>query len=180
MENHQALRAAISGTEKRVIVDRMDLAELLQEVDALRAGGAAKRGKKEYPPEFLEAYDAMKAAGTRWRDGSTPAAAFKQWQARIKAGAAPELVLAGALRYAAYCKATQCEIKMAQTFFGPGEYYTAEYTLQRSDLARRNGPLERRQKPSAEERRAQANAEAAAILDGVPMFTDDGMTIDAS
>lgn len=180
MDNHKALRAAILGTEDRVIIARMDLAELLQELDVLRAGGTAKRGKKEYPPEFLEAYDAMKAAGTRWRDGSTPAAAFKQWQARIKAGAAPELVLAGALRYAAYCKATGCEVKMAQTFFGPGEYYTAEYVMPRADLARRTGPLERRQRPTAEERRAQANAEAAAILDGVPMFTDDGMTIDAT
>jgi hypothetical protein len=179
MDNYKALRAAADGAGDTASVSRLDLAELLQEYDCLRAAGTTKRGKKEYPPEFLEAYDAMKNAGTRWRDGSTPAAAFKQWQARIKAGAAPELVLSGAMRYAAYCKATGCEVKMAQTFFGPGEFYTAEYAVPRNVVPRRLGPSERRERPTLEERRAQANAEAESILNGRPLF-DDGMTIDAT
>lgn len=181
MDNHKNLRAAVTGTLSRIQVERLDLMELLQEYDCLRAAAVTKRGKKEYPPEFLEAYDAMKNAGARWRDGSTPAAAFAAWKARIKDGAKPEDMVAGAHRYAAWCKATSAEqVLMAQTFFGPQERFMAEYAVPRSDIVRRTGPMERRDKPTLEQRRQEANAEAARILDGQPMFNDDGMTIDAT
>ena len=97
---------------------------ILDELDALRA--AAKPIKASaYPPEFVAAYD----AGRKWRAGSTPAAAFKAWKARITAGADPDAIIAGTKAYAAYCLATGSEKKMAQTFFGPGDHYTADWTI---------------------------------------------------
>lgn len=182
MDNHKNLRAAVTGTLSRVQVERLDLAELLQEYDCLRAAAATvKRGKREYPADFSEAYDATKNAGIKWGDGSTPAAAHAAWVKSMKRGATPEEMIAGAHRYSAFCKAhPDRPVLMAQTFFGPQERYTAEYALPRSDIVRRTGPMERRDKPTIEQRRQEANAEAARILDGQPMFNDDGMTIDAT
>ena len=152
-------------------IKTIDLAELLAAYDALKAGATVKRGKKEYPAEFSAAYDAMRDAGARWREGSTPAAAYKQWQARIKAGADPEQVLMGTQRYAAYVKATASEVKMAQTFFGPGEHYTAEWATARA-VGIRVGYAQ----PIADAK-AQASAEAKRrLLGGRP--DDDGRTID--
>lgn len=112
-----------------VTVNVLDLLEVLNDLHQMRLASTVKRGKAEYPPAFLAAYDAMKEHGARWREGSTPAAAYKQWAARIKAGADPELILSGTVRYALYVKATGAEVKMAQTFFGPGEHYTPEWAL---------------------------------------------------
>lgn len=180
--DHTELRAAVDRAQTiplplrsiRIEVMMLDLAELLAAYDALKAGGTVKRGKKEYPAEFSAAYDAMHDAGARWREGSTPAAAFKQWQARIKAGADAEQILIGTQRYAAYVKATGSEVKMAQTFFGPGEHYTAEWAVQRAIAPRRQMPDRRQQLLNMQD---EANAEALRML-GV-QTADDGRTVDA-
>lgn len=91
----------------------------------IKPANAAK--VKEYPPDFLRAYDAMK-----WRAGSTKAAAYTQWQARMKAGASALEMMHGARQYASYCAATGCEVKMAQTFFGRGEHFSADWTVRRT------------------------------------------------
>lgn len=158
-----------------VTVRRLDLAELIADLDAVRAAGATKRGKAEYPPTFLAAYDAMKEHGVRWREGTTPAAAHKAWAARIKAGADPEQVLVGTVRYALYIKATGSEVKMAQTFFGPGEHYSADWTL---PTARTQNRIFPGRPPLADQNRS--NTEEALRLLGQPMFADDGMTIEAA
>lgn len=158
--DHMELRNACAAGNAMIEVAAIDVIELLAAYDAMSAAAVTKRGKAAYPAEFLEAYDAMKGAGAKWREGSTLAAAFKQWQARIKAGAGAELVLAGAMRYAAYVKATGAEVKMAQTFFGPGEHYTAEWAVTRS---------EPRIAPRAQQQ-ALANEEALRRLAGVPVF----------
>lgn len=174
--DYMELRAAtaekiFTPSQEYIRISRIDLAELLAAYDALKASTTVKRGKKEYPAEFSAAYDAMRDAGARWREGSTPAAAFKQWQARIKAGADPEQVLMGTQRYAAYVKATGSEVKMAQTFFGPGEHYTAEWAIARA-VGIRVGYVQ----PIADAK-AQASAEAKRrLLGGRP--DDDGRTID--
>jgi len=163
--DHMDLRTRLAsytalGAEE-ITVPLIDLAELLAAYDALVACATVKRGKKEYPAEFSAAYDAMKDYGARWREGSTPAAAFKQWQARIKAGADPAQILEGVRRYSAYIAATSGEPKMAQTFFGPGEHYTAEWAARAPRLARYQD-------------RAQTvvdtNQEALRRLAGIPTF----------
>jgi uncharacterized protein YdaU (DUF1376 family) len=66
------------------------------------------------------------------RPGASRADSFKAWQARVKAGADPEVILAGVRRYAAYCVAAGTEpnfIKQPATFFGPGEHYLSDWTF---------------------------------------------------
>lgn len=91
---------------------------------AVKAPKAAK-APSGYPDEFLAAYD----AGRKWRSGSTPKAAFMAWRARITAGADHAAITAGAAAYNRHCEATGREKMMAQTFFGPGEHYTADWTV---------------------------------------------------
>ena len=175
--DHMELRRAaefMPGTIEfgSIVISRIALAELLAAYDALLAGAVSKRGKGEYPAEFLEAYDAMKAAGVKWREGSTPAAAFKQWQARIKAGADAEQVLAGTMRYAAYMKATGAEVKMAQTFFGLGEHYTAEWAVTRAEP--------RRTLPDRRTQQQMASDEALARLAGVLLFDPNVIDMETS
>ncbi len=101
---------------------------MLDEIDAARAK-APKVKKADYPPEFIDAMGAMERVGLRWRAGTTLPAAFGKWKARTVVGASPAELLAGADKYARYCKATGCEIKAAQVFFGPAEYFTADWTV---------------------------------------------------
>ncbi len=101
---------------------------LLDEIDVARAK-APKMKKEEYPPDFIDAMGAMKRVGLAWRAGTTMPAAYAKWKARIVAGASPIEMHAGADKYARYCKATGSEIKAAQVFFGPGEYFTADWTI---------------------------------------------------
>jgi len=101
---------------------------LLDELDSLRAK-PAKPKRNDHPPAFDIAYEAMASAGVRWRSGSTKPAAFIQWKARINAGATDAEMIAGAEKYARYCNATGCEVKQAQTFFGRGEHYSADWTV---------------------------------------------------
>lgn len=113
---------------------------LLDELDALRAAAAPVRAAKinsAYPLEFLAAYD----AGRRWRAGSTPKAAYIQWRARINAGADAAQIIAGAAAYARHCEATGLEKKMAQTFFGPGEHYTADWSIPATAVRGRFDPV---------------------------------------
>lgn len=100
------------------------LRAILGAAPAKKAAPVAKV-KADYPPAFLAAFD----AGRKWRAGSTLPAAFNAWKARIAAGADPDAIIAGTKAYAAYCLATGSEKKMAQTFFGPGEHFTAEWAV---------------------------------------------------
>lgn len=122
-----AVRASIPAAGLAAVRPTV-LRALLDELDALRAAAVpakAAKGNSAYPPEFLAAYD----AGRRWRAGSTPKAAYIQWRARINAGADAAQITAGAAAYALHCEATGLEKKMAQTFFGPGEHYTADWSI---------------------------------------------------
>lgn len=92
------------------------------------------REKSAYSPEFESAW-----ADYPPRPGNSKAAAYKAWQARIKAGASAEEMLAGTLKYAAYCKAMKTElsyIKQASTFYGPGEHFSADWTVPRMEVRR--------------------------------------------
>lgn len=141
-----ALAAAALGAT--VLVQRIDVLELLHELDTLRRGGVAKPATK-YTAEFEEAWTLYPS-----RPGMSKAAAFKAWTARLKAGATALEMIEGTRKYAAYCKAERTEahfIKQPATFYGPGEHFTADWTShaqqQRNlaDIQRANNELAMRQ-----------------------------------
>lgn len=164
MSDFENIRALASLPAPRVLVDRIDLVELLAELDTLRTGGAAKSASK-YTAEFEEAWSLYPS-----RPGNSKAAAFKAWAARLKAGATVVEMIDGTAKYAAYVKAERTEahfIKQAATFYGPGEHFAADWTPRRAV------------KPVAlTDINAANNAEAKRRLFGGP--PDDGMTIDAA
>lgn len=162
--DHMELRAAANSPRNRVDgcvdVPKVALQELLAAYDAL-AHPAAPVGK--YSAEFEEAWSEYPK-----RPGASKAATWKAWQARIKAKVSPEVMVEGARRYAAYCKAERTEpqfIKQPATFFGPGEHYEADWASTRTAAAPRRQMADRR-----EQKKADSNAEALRILDGIPAF----------
>ena len=167
---------AQSVGSKSFSVATLDLAEVLAELAAVRhAGGTATPSK--YTAEFEEAWALYPA-----RPGASKAATFKAWKARLKAGATALQMIEGAAAYAAYCKAERTEpqfIKQAATFFGPGEFYAADWAPRRPPstgaLALRGpggGP-----RPSLDEINAQNNREAERLLFG---GIDEGRTFNAT
>ncbi|MDB5937510.1 MAG: putative phage protein [Massilia sp.] len=80
---------------------------------------------KDIDAEFAKAWTAYPK-----RPGASKADSLKAWKARIKAGATPEAILAGVVRYAAYVEAERTEpkyIKQPETFFGPGKHFEANW-----------------------------------------------------
>jgi hypothetical protein len=134
MTDYSALRArlVVLGQWQATVCSSMLLA-ILDELDALRATvKPAKPKASNYPPAFDIAYEAAKASGITWRSGSTKPAAYIKWKERINAGATDVEMIAGAKAYAAHCKATGREIMMAQTFFGRGQHYTADWAVRKA------------------------------------------------
>ena len=123
----EALRQA-AQTRPAVLVPSDTLIELLNENERLRAAASPAPAKRnEYPTEFEAIWEVYPA-----RPGDSKKAAHKAWAARAKAGVAPAVMLVGAQAYAAYAKANRVEpqfIKQAATFFGPGEWYAADWTV---------------------------------------------------
>jgi len=133
-------------------VSKIDLLEILDELDLLRKAGADPAAKKaKYSPEFELAW-----AEYPTRPGNSKAAAAKAWGARIKAGATAAQMHEGTQRYAAYCKANGTEpqyIKQAATFYGPGEHYAADWTVTRALTPRRTAPEETPEQQAARRNR---------------------------
>lgn len=155
---------SMAGT---LTVSMLDLAEVLAELAALR--GAAPAVSK-YPAEFEEAWALYPK-----RSGASKVATFKQWKARIKAGASVLQMIEGAAAYATYCRAKGTEdsfIKQPATFFGPGEHYAADWSVRASPAPRFTPQL------SVAEQNARNTIEAMRLL-GIP---DDvqGEIIDAN
>jgi hypothetical protein len=77
----------------------------------------------EFPQPFQEA---MRHYPKRAGDNPTRRA-FQAWNARVKSGETPETIVAGVMRYAAFCDATGKTntelVKQAATFFGPDKAY---------------------------------------------------------
>lgn len=99
----------------------------------------AQARKKATPVDdenFAEAYALYPS-----RPGSSKASALKAWQARLASGVAPEAMIAGVKRYAAFVLQARTEpnfIKMPATFFGPDRHFDSDWT-----------PQERRAQPAA-------------------------------
>lgn len=90
---------------------------------------ARGRAAKKNSPEGFErcwAEYPKRAGGNSKRD------ACKAWEARVKAGADPDDILAGVQRYAAFCRITGKTgtefVKQGATFFGPSEHYLDDWT----------------------------------------------------
>lgn len=91
------------------------------------SGEPDKKTKPDYPEKFEEAWaEYPKRPGNNKRD------ACKAWEARVKAGADPDEILAGVQRYAAFCRITGKTgtefVKQGATFFGPSEHYLDDWT----------------------------------------------------
>lgn len=70
------------------------------------------------------------------RPNNSKTAARKAWDARLKAGEDPHLMLEGARRYAAYVAAEGTApryVKQAKTFFGPDEWYKTDFGAPNGD-----------------------------------------------
>lgn len=129
MRDYTPLRELIA-TRETVHMKSSTVTELLDELDGLRAAAGAKPAKakrNDYPAEFEEVWKEYPS-----RPGSSKQAAFKAWQARIKAGATVVEILAGVRKYANYVRVMKVEpvfVKQAETFFGPREYFSADWTV---------------------------------------------------
>lgn len=168
MNTHTALRAAANTVQgAKVVVDRLDLQELLHEFDLLKATGQKKEG---YSAEFEEAWSEYPK-----RTGHSKAAAYKAWNARLKAGCSLETMIEGLRRFAAAMKAEKREdrhIMHAATFFGPDCHFD-------SDWSARPAPKQFGRTTRADQQ-AAANADALARLDGVPMFDPNIIDVEAT
>lgn len=127
--DYMSLRIGAASQRRLVEVETVELAAMVDELDLLRRGGAAKPASK-YSAEFEEAWTLYPS-----RPGNSKAAAFKAWAARLKAGATALEMIDGTAKYAAYVKAERTEanyIKQAATFYGPGEHFTADWAPRRA------------------------------------------------
>lgn len=81
--------------------------------------------KAEYSDEFENAW-----ASYPKRPGASKKAAYKAWNARLKAGHTVDTMTAGIARYAVYVKAMKIEpsyVKQPETFLGPNEHFIADW-----------------------------------------------------
>ena len=107
------------------------------------ASAPARSAKQDYSPEFEKAWQAYpKRAG-----GNSKAAAFKAWNARLKDGVKPEVMLAGVKRYAAYARATGSAgtqyVKQAASFFGPDRHFEESWQAPSAPGGGHNGTIAR-------------------------------------
>ena len=107
------------------------------------ASAPTRSAKQDYSPEFEKAWQAYpKRAG-----GNSKAAAFKAWNARLKDGVKPEVMLAGVKRYAAYVRATGSAgtqyVKQAASFFGPDRHFEESWQAPSAPGGGHNGTIAR-------------------------------------
>lgn len=88
------------------------------------------KSSTDYSPAFEEAWQAYpKRSG-----GNNKLSAFKAWNARIKQGVKPEMMLGGVKRYAAFMasegKIGTSFVKQAATFFGPDKHFDEAWLVE--------------------------------------------------
>jgi hypothetical protein len=80
-----------------------------------------------YPSDFERVWEAYPK-----RPNNSKKEAYRAWLARMNEGVDPETMMKGVEAYARYVEGVGTEptyIKMASTFFGPGEHYSSDYTV---------------------------------------------------
>lgn len=127
----------IAAGNHHLMADAKTIADILNELDALRTQVKPPKLKRDdYPPEFEAAWDAYPP-----RSGANKRTTFKAWTARIKAGVLVADMLAGVERYAAYVLAERTEerfIKQPATFFGPDEHFDLPWASKSAPAARQS------------------------------------------
>ncbi len=96
-------------------------------LSSLRSEGISSGPAPKYSADFEAAWTAYPK-----RPGASKADTLKAWNARVKAGADVADLLAGAQRYAAFCRSSCTEpqfIKQPATFFGPGDHFRADWAF---------------------------------------------------
>jgi len=81
----------------------------------------------EYSAEFELAWSLYPK-----REGANKKDSYKAWNARLKSGVLPSIMIDGVKRYADYCNAQGTEsrfIKQPATFFGPDEHYLSDWKV---------------------------------------------------
>jgi hypothetical protein len=114
-QQHEALNLTTRGTEPHDI-------KALNDVQS----NSKRELSTNSPDHFEEAWRAYPS-----RSNNSKAAARKAWAASVKRGADPATMLEGARRYAAWIAAEGTApqyVKLAATFFGPGEHWLSDYT----------------------------------------------------
>jgi uncharacterized protein YdaU (DUF1376 family) len=89
--------------------------------------GVDKSVNNEYPADFEMAWAAYPK-----RSNANKKETFKAWNARVRQGADPLVMMQGAARYKLYCEAMKTQdqyIKQPKTFFGPDEHYLEEWAV---------------------------------------------------
>ena len=91
----------------------------------------APKQKYDYSPAFEEAWQEYPK-----RNGGNPKpSAWKAWNARIKQGVKPEVMLDGVKRYAAFMaadgKVGTSYVKQAVTFFGPDNHFEESWEIEK-------------------------------------------------
>jgi len=99
-----------------------------------------KRKAIDYTQEFEEAW----AAYPKREGSNNKRKAFSAWNARLREGVAPEEMLAGVKRYAAYCAAKDATgtqwVMQAQRFFGTDREFENDWSV----AQRPSGTIQRR------------------------------------
>lgn len=108
-----------AGDSPRISHSFESVNEPVSEPKTIGASGdepPAKKNKNAYPEEFEKAWKAYPA-----REGSNPKnSAYSAWNARNREGVDPEAMLAGVIRYAAFC---QAKGQMGTTFVMQGQRF---------------------------------------------------------
>lgn len=88
---------------------------------------AQKPRLDDYSEEFISAWTKYPS-----RPGANKSLTFKAWTARINEGVSADSMIAGVVRYSAYCKAAKTEpnfIKQASSFFGPHRHFESDWSI---------------------------------------------------
>lgn len=118
-------------------------------------------------------FDAAWVEYPRRAGGNSKANALKAWKARIKQGESPDEMLAGVIRYARFCKATEKTgtefVKQAATFFGPAKHYLEDYKI---PVRTGRGDIHERRAATIAGLTGQPRFEQGSIFDGTAERVD--------
>ena len=131
--------------------------------------------KVEYSDEFENAWAAYPK-----RPGASKKAAYKAWNARLKAGHTVDTMTAGIARYAVFVKAMKTEpsyIKQPETFLGPNEHFLGDWEPV-APAARGGRRVMTDEERNAANRQSRDEAHRRLFGGGPPDCYDDDMVID--
>lgn len=113
---------------------------------------AAPKAKKTEKTVSQEKFDEAFAHYPARSGSNSKSKAQKAWNARLQAGANPQEIIDGVIRYRAWCESTgkigSEFVKQAATFFGPDQHYLEPFVISPKTTAGAN-PYEHKKQQSA-------------------------------